>query len=117
MTDPRKDDHDLDAAKRKLSEEKGRPFDVDTLISANRAREERERLARKRAEEKLEEAHSAAAEQRNALRAAMLEKTSEQLREKEERFEEAKRLEALKAKKTAKKLPKRDAHADLDKSE
>ena len=80
---------DLDEAKQELSAMHGRPFDVDKVLAENRARQERERMARATAEGKLEEEHKRARERRHELRARELEKRAEVLVEKQEHLEEA----------------------------
>ena len=91
-----KDVDPLDEARRKLDGVGGRPFDVDKILAQNRAKQERERESHKKAEEKLETAHKIGLERRNKLRAEELEETTETLQEKQQRFEDAKRLEAKK---------------------
>lgn len=87
-------DKTLDAAERKLSGLKGRTPDVDKLVAQNRAKEERDRAMQKKAEEKLEATHTAARERVNELRTEKLESENKLLEEKQQRLEEAKRLDA-----------------------
>ena len=76
-------DKSLDAAERILSEIKGRPLEVDTIIAQNRAKQERERESHKKAEEKLEATHKAARERANELRTEKLESENKILEEKQ----------------------------------
>ncbi len=70
---PTDDREGLDAAKQKLSEAQGRPFEVDKILAQNRARQAQEEEARKRAEAKLEAEHKAGRERRHAILASELE--------------------------------------------
>lgn len=89
-TDDKPEEDRLDAAKRKLSETRGRPFDVDKTIAQLRARQEREHEAQKKAEAKLEEEYGAARQRRHELRARAVESSTAELIEKERGFEERK---------------------------
>lgn len=93
MTGPNDDNGQkgLDDAKQKLSEMRGRPFDVDKVIAEHRVREEHERVTRKKVEEKLEHAHALARERRHELRAEKVEAAGTELAEKRQKFEEKKR--------------------------
>ena len=93
MTGPSDDNEQKkpDDAKQKLSEMRGRPFDVDKIIAEHRVREERERVVRKKVEEKLEHEHALARERRHELRAREVEAADTALAEKRQKFEEDKR--------------------------
>ena len=103
-------DKSLDAAEQKLSEVKARPLEVGKILAQHRATEERDREAHKKAEEKLEATHSAGAQKRNEMRARELEATAQELREKQDRFEETKRLEAEKQRRADSEHGEEDAH-------
>ena len=81
----------LEAAKQKLSEMKGRPFDVDKILATNRAKEERQRNLEKEAEAKLEKVVQEARDRRHTVR-------ERELQTENKRFEEAKLRDTLKNK-------------------
>ncbi|MBI5457047.1 hypothetical protein HY969_04900 [Candidatus Kaiserbacteria bacterium] len=86
--DPYQEEHGLDEAKKKLSEMRGRPFDVDSVLAQHRAREERGHDVRKEAEAKLEAARKVAREKRHAVQAAEEEKKAQGALQKELAFKE-----------------------------
>ncbi len=97
--DPYREDHGLDEAKKKLSEIRGRPFDVDTILAQDRARKEREMEVRKKAENTLEEERGKARLRRHEIQAAQVVKENQAMLKKDMDFEEknlqfAKKLEA-----------------------
>lgn len=85
-------DEGLDAAREKLSEMEGRPFDVDKVLAQNRAQEERKREVQKRVDAKLEDVIRSARERRHELRAQGIAKENQLLKEKEEKFQNDKHL-------------------------
>lgn len=88
-----RDESGLDAAKRKLSEMQGRPFDVDAVLAKNRAKEERQRLVAREAERRIERERGAARERRESLKLKEIEAENRVLSEHEQRLEEAKKGE------------------------
>lgn len=100
----------LDAAKRKLSEALGRPFDVDRILAADRAEHEREQKARLRAEQKLDQTVAKARQRRNEIRAQKVETENRTLKDKEGHVEAenrqfAKELEEIRHKNSPKPSP------------
>ena len=96
--DPYREDHGLDEAKKKLSEIRGRPFDVDQVLAQDHARKEREMAVRKQAEGKLEEERGKARQRRHEIQAAQIAKENQAMLKKGLDFEEknlqlAKRLQ------------------------
>ena len=71
----------LEVAKQKLSEISGRPFDVDKILAANRAKEERQRKVAKTAQAKIEQTIKAARERRHIVRENELESENENIQE------------------------------------
>lgn len=93
MTDPNDHGHgNLHDAKKKLSELRGRPFDVDKTLADHRAKSEREHRAQKAIEAKLEEQHRGARARRHELRAQEAEKEESDLEEKRLHLEAAKKV-------------------------
>ncbi len=92
----RKDDnaHDLAAAQKKLSEMSGRPFDVDKILSQQRAKQEREREVGHAAAQKLEKELEKVRQRKNELRAKKVEAENRELRKNSEHIEaEERRLQ------------------------
>jgi len=78
------DDTDpLDEARRKLDGAEGRPPDVAKMMLQERAKQEHEREAHKKAEEKLEAAHKAGLQKRNETRAKESEATAKAIEQKQ----------------------------------
>lgn len=85
--DPYREDHGLDAAKKKLSAITGRPFDVDQVLATDRARKEREIEVRKQAEGKLEHEREKARQRRHEIQAAQVVKENQSMLKQERDFE------------------------------
>ena len=81
----------LAAARRKLSEMVGRPFDVDALLAQERAREERSRSAKKAAQDALEQTLEKARVRRLEIQAQAATSRNETLSEKEALLEKQNR--------------------------
>lgn len=83
MSTPNENDNKdgLETAKQKLSGIRGRPFDVDKILAANRAKEERQRNAAKAAQVKLDKAIQQARERRHISREHSLESENEHIQE------------------------------------
>lgn len=86
--DPYREDHGLDDVKKKLSEIRGRPFDVDTILAQDRARKQREMAVRKQAEAKLDEERGKARQRRHEIQAAQVIKENQAILKKGLDFEE-----------------------------
>lgn len=82
-----KKDRGLNEAKQKLNEVRGRPIDVDVVLSSNRAKEERQRRAAKEAQHRLEKVLEDARARRHTIREQALETENMRLVEKQQRAE------------------------------
>jgi len=75
----------LNEAKQKLNEVRGRPIDVDVVLSSNRAKEERQCRAAKEAKRRLEKVLEDARARRHTIREQALESENMRLIEKQQR--------------------------------
>lgn len=81
--DPYREDHGLDEAKKKLDAIKGRPFEVDKVLAAHDARQQRSIEVRREADAKLKEVRAKALQRQHEIRAAQVLKENQTMLKKE----------------------------------
>ena len=87
--DPYREDHGLHEAKKKLSEIRGRPFEVDKVLAQHDAKQQRGIEVRREAEEKLKEVRAKALQRQHEIRAAQVLKDNQAMLKKDLDLQEA----------------------------